>query len=204
MPTKVPFWSTVLPTTLAVLLAFGSGCSDIDRTIPDEDRELMARRAAYGSLGGAHRLELGATDEPGQRLVVLGRLVRQETGRPVAEHPVQVYQADHAGRYGEAVPGDESTARLGGTVRTDSAGRFLLSTILPGDYGDTADNRHIHLGIAGARPEAYDFYIRQYLNRGMQAWARGTDQAIVLDLRAGTGDTLVALGEVVVRGLPAP
>ena len=92
-----------------------------------------------------------------RRLVILGRLVSAESGIPIPYQGIQIYHADHEGTYDETVPGDETTARINGFVRTDSKGRFMVSTVLPGDYGSTSNNRHIHTTVAGAKPEGYDF-----------------------------------------------
>ena len=186
---------------LLALTAF-FGCGEIDRTMAPADDALRAEIDHYDRPDAAHHLLLAPADEPGQRLLILGRLLRQDDGQPVAHHAFDVYQADHTGDYREAVAGVEASARLRGTVRTDSLGRFLISTVLPGDYGSTADNRHIHMAVAGARPDAYDFYFKQYINPGLASWARGTDQAVVLELKRAGGDTLVAATDLPVRGLP--
>lgn len=188
---------------LALLaLAAWLGCGEVDRTMEPADDALRAEIAHHDRPGTPHRLLLAPDDEPGRRLLILGRLLRKEDGLPLAHHPLDVYQADHTGDYREAVAGQEATARLRGSVQTDSLGRFLISTVLPGDYGSTADNRHVHTTVDGAQPSAYDFYFKQYMNTGLAAWARGTDQAVVLDLKQAGGDTLVAAADLVVRGVP--
>ncbi len=159
------------------------------------DDATVALLTQYEGLQPASRLQLARETEPGERLIVMGRLIRAETGEPIPFHPIVAYQADATGSYDEAVAGLESTARLNGAVETDSIGRFLLSTVLPGDYGSTANNRHIHTTVAGARPEAYDFYFRQYINAGLLRWAEGSRQAVVLDL-ARRGATLIAAADL--------
>ncbi len=73
----------------------------------------------------------------------------------------------------------------------------MVSTVLPGDYGSTANNRHIHTTVVGARPEAYDFYFLQYINRGLLRWANQSNQAVVLDVRKH-GEVLLATADLAV------
>lgn len=177
----------------------GLHCADIDRTIHRADDTLLPMFAEYDTLAEAHRLVLAGEDEPGERLFVMGRLVKKEDGAPLAHQTINLYQADDTGSYDETVTGDESTARLNGVVETDSLGRFIISTVLPGDYGSRPNNRHIHTAVTGARPEAYDFYFRQYMNRGLISWAENSDQAMILDLyEMGNGD-LITAGDLVVK-----
>ena len=191
-------------STYALLLSLallGGQCFETEpQAIDEADDALLSQRTAYERMDAAHQLVLAPPTEAGQRLLVLGRLVSKESGLPLAGRSIIFYQANHAGSYDESVPGDETTARLNGTVRTDSLGRFFLSTILPGDYGSTAGNRHIHTTVAGARPEGYDFFFRPYINRGLLSWARRSDQGIVLVLKQAPGDTLLAAADLVVKG----
>ena len=181
---------------LTALLLIATGCAEPDRTVHPASPALLAQRTGYARLDSLHRVSLADDTEPGQRLLILGRLVRLEDGRPIQNHPIRFYHADHDGSYDEATPGQEDTARIQGTVQTDSLGRFLVSTVMPGDYGSSTDNRHIHMSVAGARPEAYDFFFSQYINAGLRRWANGSDQAVVLDLTQMEGDMLLAAGEV--------
>lgn len=183
---------------VAMCAAVFGACAD--RTIHAADEALLAQRDAYAELDARSLATIGGTDEPGPRLVVLGRLVRAESGRPVPFRSIRLFHTDATGSYGEAVPGDEATARLQGEVVTDSLGRFFVATILPGDYGGSAGG-HIHTFITGASPEYYDFHFRQYASIGLRVWARRSSQAAVLDLRRA-GDELLVSADLVVRGLP--
>jgi protocatechuate 3,4-dioxygenase beta subunit len=155
------------------------------------DEALATQLEIYETLPGEARLVLAGADEPGRRLTILGRLVRAESGEPLADSSIEFFQADSEGSYEESQPGVQSTARIRGSVRTDSEGRFMIATVMPGDYGSTEQNRHVHISVPGADPEAYDFYFRPYMNDGLRSWAETSDQAILLDLRVSPSGMLV-------------
>lgn len=95
-----------------------------------------------------------SADEPGQRLVVHGRVV-DDTGKPTVHAELHVYQTDTTGRYTRERPMDEPHARLTGWLRTDEAGHFELNTIRPGGYPkalrlgdrDRKIPAHIHIDL---------------------------------------------------------
>lgn len=186
-----------LPAITTIVLAVG-GCAEPAHTIPLADSASLTQLTAYGRLSDAHRLELAPSDEPGSRLLILGRLVQREDGSVITDHAFSLYQADETGSYGEEVNGDESTARLHGTVRTDSLGRFLISTILPGDYGSGDNNRHVHTSVPEAHPEAYDLFFAPFVSRGLRSWAESSDQGMILELRQ-SDEGLIAIGDLVVK-----
>lgn len=88
-------------------------------------------------------------DEPGEPLLVRGRVFDLESGAPLAAVEVLAYQTDASGRYSRAGR-DESEARLCAVVRTDELGRYRLETILPGAYPTGRVPRHIHFVVSGA------------------------------------------------------
>ncbi|HZZ91504.1 MAG TPA: hypothetical protein VFE23_03025 [Usitatibacter sp.] len=96
----------------------------------------------------------------GERMVVSGRLV-DESGRPIRDSLVEIWQANAAGRYDH--PGDRHDAPLDpnfhglGRTFTDAEGRYRFMTIKPGSY--TWQNhpfawrpQHIHFSLLGNAP----------------------------------------------------
>ncbi len=182
------------PAVVAALAAAASafGCDgDREPVILPLDASQATRLEAHEELPAEHYLVLAGEDEPGRRLIILGRLVRSESGEPLPRRYIDFYQADSEGSYDETDPGVEATARIQGSVTTDDRGRFTLSTVMPGDYGSTKLNRHIHVSVPGADPEAYDFYFRQFVNDGLSSWAENSDQAILIDLQLSPAGVLV-------------
>ncbi len=129
--------------------------------IPASLSELTGPVYGHESVGPCdHDLTKNAArdGEPlGERIVVAGR-VRDEAGRPIAGHLVEVWQANAAGRYvhkadGHDAPLDPNFFGAGRTV-TDAEGRYRFLTIRPGAYPwGNHDNAwrppHIHFSLFG-------------------------------------------------------
>ena len=88
---------------------------------------------------------LAADAEPGDRLVVTGRVYRPD-GQPAAGVSLYVYQTDKDGIYSKPV-NDSRTPRLKAFLRTDAEGRYEYQTIKPGSYPDTRNPAHIHYHV---------------------------------------------------------
>lgn len=120
---------------------------------------------ATGPLGGQERLGHSSDDltrqqagEPlGERIVVAGRVL-DESGRPVPDALVEIWQANAAGRY--LHPNDQHDAPLdpnfggAGRVMTDAEGRWRFVTIKPGAYPWRNHHNawrpaHIHFSLFG-------------------------------------------------------
>jgi protocatechuate 3,4-dioxygenase beta subunit len=91
---------------------------------------------------------LSPAGEPGVRLVVHGT-VRDESGRPIPNASIYVYQTDSAGEYVKGLRGGGSDRpRLFAYLRSDDAGNYRFTTIRPGSYPGTSNPGHIHFEIA--------------------------------------------------------
>jgi len=93
--------------------------------------------------GGPVRINLIPPDEPGEKLVVTGRVLGPDGKTPVPGASVYVYQTDRTGIYSRPV-NDSRTPRLKANLRTDAAGRYEYGTIKPGSYPNTQNPAHIH------------------------------------------------------------
>ncbi len=98
------------------------------------------------------------TGEPiGERILVHGRVL-DETGRPVPDCLIEVWQANAGGRYrhkkdGYLAPLDPNFSGLGRCL-TDAQGSYVFRTIKPGPYpwrnnGSDWRPAHIHVSIFG-------------------------------------------------------
>jgi protocatechuate 3,4-dioxygenase beta subunit len=91
--------------------------------------------------------EVGALaddDEPGDRILITGRLVdASDCARPLAGWTIDLWHANDAGEY------DLEGYNLRGRVVTDDDGGFVVETILPGRYS-TRPVRHIHFKVWSA------------------------------------------------------
>lgn len=86
---------------------------------------------------------LAKVAEPGERLVISGRVLNLECSEFIPDTIVDIWQADHEGAY------DNSGYNLRGFTKTNAQGFYLFETILPGKYKNGSDFRpsHIHLKI---------------------------------------------------------
>jgi len=84
-----------------------------------------------------------AKEEPGERLIVSGRVFGKDGRTPLAGASVYVYHTDAKGLY---TPGtnDSKNPRLRGYMRTDGQGRYEFTTIKPAPYPGNTIPAHIH------------------------------------------------------------
>ncbi len=173
------------------LLIISLGCSSIDRTKSLMNSEETKTLKIFKQLDPKHCATIAIDQEEGTPLLLCLTFIAKETSLPLKKQRVLFYQADNEGEYNQTDPEDESTARLHDTAVTNELGQIFVKTVLPGDYGSTADNRHIHTTVYGAKPEAYDIHFLQYANTGLQNFIAKSDQHFLADLRYTMDSTLV-------------
>ncbi len=93
------------------------------------------------------RARIAPASEPGEPLVVHGRVYRADGTTPVAGAVVLAYQTDATGVYHRA---GESGWRLKGWAVTDENGAFEFTTIRPASYPSSTIPAHIHLSLEGS------------------------------------------------------
>lgn len=99
-----------------------------------------AQKAQPSTIGTKTRI--APPDEPGDPLVVRGRLLSLE-GAAAAGAVVFAYHTNRGGIYDDPSRGPHSW-RLRGWARTDTEGRFTFETIRPGAYPGGTIPPHIH------------------------------------------------------------
>lgn len=105
----------------------------------------------YYRLGTPQRSNLL---EPGDKpeLILTGRVLNPE-GRPIAGAVISFWHASHIGEY------DMVGYRYSGYVVTDEAGRYELTTIVPGAY-QPRKAKHLHVKVqAVSRPVTTQLYL---------------------------------------------
>lgn len=124
--------------------------------------------------------------EPGPRLTVEGIVRDADTGEPVADAKVVVYQTDQTGSYQPDDPTDESTARIRGVFITDAEGRFGFVTVQPGEYPDQPlGNRHIHFPAVtadGYEETGFVLLFEDNVRDEVRSWAESTGFGVVIEL----------------------
>lgn len=83
-------------------------------------------------------------NEPGEKMVVTGKIIDSKTKQPVAGAVVFAYHTDKSGIYSDK--GSEHP-RIKGRLITDSNGKFTIKSIVPGSYPDSRNPAHIHFEI---------------------------------------------------------
>ncbi|WP_218841838.1 dioxygenase family protein [Winogradskyella ursingii] len=165
-------------------------CS-IDRTIQNLSQSEIQVLRTFKNLDNAHKLQISGLNEPGQKLWLCLTFISKETKNPLVYEEISLYHTSSDGEYEQKNPNDESTARLNGTIKTDNKGRIFVQTILPGDYGSSADNRHIHTTVQNAQPVAYDIHFKQYTGQMGKNFINQSDQHFLANLKQTEDETLI-------------
>ncbi len=87
--------------------------------------------------------QLAEMDEPGERMIISGRVLNLSCSEFIPNTVVDVWHADNEGAY------DNSGYKLRGFTRTNEQGFYLFETIKPGKYlnGSSFRPAHIHYKI---------------------------------------------------------
>jgi protocatechuate 3,4-dioxygenase beta subunit len=110
-------------------------------------------------------IQLVTNEEPGEPLVVYGKVIERQSNQPVRDASLFLYQTDSSGIY-NASNAPEEQARIRGTVMTNENGCFKVKTILPGDYPGSKNSRHLHYRIdaAGHKQTTSTLFFKGFTN----------------------------------------
>jgi protocatechuate 3,4-dioxygenase beta subunit len=111
---------------------------------------------------GTWKTVIVSDNEPGQPLIISGRILAPDQKTPLEGVTLSVYQTDATGVYSTTGDnGDHRNTRIHGSMRTNSEGRYQFRTIKPGSYPKTRNPAHIHAYISG--PGYPEYWIDEYL-----------------------------------------
>jgi protocatechuate 3,4-dioxygenase beta subunit len=104
------------------------------------------------------RVVVAGREEPGERLIVTGRVLDGTT--PVAGVSIYVFHTDVDGRYALDRTGNDAELypRLDGAMRSDADGRYEYETIRPGHYDGNAAHVHYIVRAPGYYPRLIDLW----------------------------------------------
>ena len=88
-------------------------------------------------FGAPFQTRLAGPDEPGERLIIAGKVYSADCRSPLPSTLIEVWQANNAGLYDTDKPGnftEQVDFRLRGMMLTDQQGNYQLETIMPGRY----------------------------------------------------------------------
>ncbi|MFN7687859.1 MAG: hypothetical protein ACK5OP_09000 [Sphingobacteriales bacterium] len=139
------------PMAKADSLIVGGGCETCEYMYIGQPAEIDAVDTSEGWR------------EPGQKLVVKGRVFQIDGKTPAAGILLYYWQTDHAGLYSYRSTMPEGARRHGhirGWVRTDAEGRYALYTARPAPYPNSNIPAHIHMVVK--EPGMSEYYIDDY------------------------------------------
>jgi protocatechuate 3,4-dioxygenase beta subunit len=133
---------------------------------------------------------IAGDNEPGERLVVTGRVFQPDGKTPAAGMVLWVYQTDRTGYYNEK--DDASHPRLKGWMKIGPDGKYEFRTIRPGAYPHRTTPAHIHAHIYGPgyseRPiEDYWFKDDRRINDAeLKKMADQGERPVVIEVKRGS------------------
>lgn len=187
-----------MKTIVLLLFVFLLGCA-VDRTISEVSEAEISILGEFQNIDHKSKSFLTDNNEPGEKLLLCLTFIRKVDKKVLSGQQVKFYHTSTNGDYELLNPNDESSARLNGLAVTDHKGRIYVETILPGDYGSSADNRHIHTLVYGAKPEAYDIHFKQFTGVMGRNFIEGSDQHFLAELKRTTKGTLVCFLSIEVK-----
>lgn len=101
--------------------------------------------------------------EPGQKLIVKGRVFQIDGRTPAAGIIIYYWQTDHDGYYSyrEGMPdGTRRHGHIRGWMKTDAEGRYTLYTVRPAPYPGRNIPAHIHVVVK--EPGMSEYYVDEY------------------------------------------
>jgi protocatechuate 3,4-dioxygenase beta subunit len=130
--------------------------------------------------------ELISEDRPGVPLAVRLRVVQLPDCRAVVGARVDIWHADHLGRYsGFPEQGDSRTVDttgetfLRGSRVSDAEGRVRFTTVYPGWYGERAVHMHFKVHLPGNMEVASQMYFPEAINAAVHQTAPYLDHGPV-------------------------
>lgn len=116
-----------------------------------QDREFARaydRAQAQKPASIASDARIAPANEPGDPLVINGRVLQTDGRTPAPGVTIFAYQTDRTGVYDVPAAGPHSW-RLKGWAITDAQGRFTFRTIRPASYPNATVPQHVHLHLEG-------------------------------------------------------
>lgn len=129
--------------TLAIAVVVALGAAQDREFVRAYERAQTAKPARVTSTA-----RIAPASEPGNALVINGRVYQTDGRTPAAGITVFAYQTDRTGVYDVPSAGPHSW-RLKGWAVTDAEGRFTFQTIRPASYPNAAVPQHVHLHLEG-------------------------------------------------------
>jgi protocatechuate 3,4-dioxygenase beta subunit len=151
MKTSIALWFGVL----ASVWSCAQSDSRSPKSIPNcEDCELifdgMPEKISW-------RTSLADPNEPGEKLIVSGKIFKKDGKTPAAGIVLYIYHTDNKGKYSPASTQTKGRrhGHLRGWMITDAQGRYEFKTIRPASYPNSKNPQHIHPIIKESETKVY-------------------------------------------------
>lgn len=166
--------------------------------LPDSLKSLVN---LYQGLPSKHIFAPTDTTEAGQKLILMVEVWGRDCDCPLPYAEIFMTQTSAAGVYDLSKAGDWTSARLKGTIQTDAQGRYLIKSILPGSYPNSATaNPHIHLMIEALDQPYYNILFAPYLNEdGKRTLKQKSDQHFAAAIWQDTHGQLIGFVRIYVK-----
>lgn len=129
---------------LAVLLGLAAFGLAVQAGGQDRTPTAALTEGPYYKAGSPERRDLTGAGSPGAHISISGT-VFDLRGKPIAGAWLDFWQADAAGRY------DNSGFQFRGHQLSDAAGRYVLNTVIPGEYPGRTPHIHVKLRAPGGK-----------------------------------------------------
>jgi protocatechuate 3,4-dioxygenase beta subunit len=159
----------------------------------------LQRLRGFQEMPSAHQLLLTDSDEPGEPLILCLTFESRSTSEPWSNKPVILYHTNSFGDYEMTDESEPLSSKIMGEGMTDSEGRLFVRSILPGNYGNGTDNRHIHTEVPGAKPLYYDVLFKFFRNKLTRENKDYGDQHFRAELYYGMDSILVGFATIRVK-----
>lgn len=186
--------------SIFIIIFFLYSCS-IDRTISNLNSHDKEELIEFQKLNKENKVKICDESEPGERLYLCLKFISFFNKGPLKNYNIKFFHTSSNGNYEPSNPNDESTARLNGKVLTNFEGKVFVETILPGDYGSSSDNRHIHCIVDNAKPETYDIHFKQYTGFMGKNFIKSSNQHFLAELKQIEDSSLVVFLTIVVKNI---
>jgi len=171
----------------------------IDRTIIEISENERTTMSNFQKLPSKSILKITDKNEPGEKLILCLTYIDKESRESLPDQLVKFYHTSLNGNYEQTDPNDGSTARLSGQAFTNDKGHIYIETILPGSYGSSDDNRHIHTTVIRAKPKAIDIHFKQYTSYMGTRFSEGSDQHFLAELKRTKENKLICFLTIEVK-----
>lgn len=139
--------------------------------LPKSAAAAVCKPTEYNALGPFYReaapfrTVLASPSEPGEPLVISGRVLAGDGCSPLADAIVDAWHANAQGEYynvGNQRRDPPAEYQLRGRVRTSRDGEYRFETILPGTYSLGASTRPRHVHFVVSHPAAAELVTQMY------------------------------------------